>query len=377
MLHVVLDTSIYSGNPRRSSPPFRALIRLAKANVVQLHVPEITKREFTGQQREKIETSLKEVAAALNKLRRIVDDGQLGIFTPDTIEAVKEATAMAKTVAEAEFVGWLNDVKATESTITVEDAQGAFNGYFDGVPPFKSIKNREDIPDAFIWQAVKRIAAEHKDLHFVVGDNTLRATADDHEEITTYARLDEFIQIDECQNALKELSANENREANRTRVLARLPHITAGLTKRLQSDMVNALVGKEVKGSSIPDDNNEGMVIGVGDADDVEFDFAQIEYYGDDDIGIPFTTSVGCTLNYAVYKADYYLLDEDKMERMSIDERNRHYYDVDEEYTLTVKGVLSLKIDGGMLEDELEDGELDDVILQADTDIEVDEIEIE
>jgi hypothetical protein len=81
-------------------------------------------------------------------------------------------------------------------------------------------------------------------------------------------------------------------------------------------------------------------------------------------------------VNYAVYKADYYTLDEDKMERMSIDERNRHYYDVDEEYTLAVKGVLSLTIDSGMLQDELEDGERDDVVLQADTEVEVDEIEV-
>jgi hypothetical protein len=353
------------------------LVRLVKGNAVQLHVPEITKREFTGQQREKIETSLKDVVAALNKLRRIVDYDQLGIFTSETIEAVKQASAKAKTVAEGEFADWLNDLKATESAIVIGDAQGAFNDYFDGAPPFKNIKNRDDIPDAFIWQAVKRLAAKHKELHFVVGDNTLRAAAEDHKGITTYAGLDEFVQIDECQNALKKISANENREANRDQVLARLPHITAGLKKSLQSDMVNALVGKEVEDSSIPDDNNEGRVIGVGEADNVEFDFTQIEYYGDDDIGISFTASVECTLNYAVYKADYYGLDEDKMAQMSIDERNRHYYDVDEEYTLTVKGVLSLKIDGEMLEAELEDGELDDIILQADTEIELNEIEVE
>ncbi len=280
-------------------------------------------------------------------------------------------------MAEAKFTEWLGDVNAVEVKITLEDAQGAFTGYFDGAPPFKSIKNREDIPDAFIWQAVKRLAAEHKNLHFVVSDNTLRAAADNHPEITTYAKLDEFIQIDECQNSLTAISANENREVNRARVLARLPHITAGLTNSLQSDMVNALDGKEVKGASIPDDNNEGMVTGVGEASDVEFDFDRVEYYGDDDIGIPFTASVECTLNYAVYKAGYYVLDEDKMEGMSIGERNRHYYDVDEEYTLRVKGILSLKIDSEKLEHKLEDYELDDVILRADTDIQVDEIEVE
>ena len=70
MLHAVLDTSIYSGNPRRSNLAFRALIRLAKAGRVQLHISEITKREFTGQQRDRIESPLKEAIASLKKLRK-------------------------------------------------------------------------------------------------------------------------------------------------------------------------------------------------------------------------------------------------------------------------------------------------------------------
>lgn len=130
-------------------------------------------------------------------------------------------SAKAKTESEAELAAWLKDVNATESTMTFEDAQGAFNGYFDGEAPFKTIKNREDIPDALIWQAVKRLASEHRHIHFVVGDKTLRAAADDHDGITTYAKLDEFIQTDECQDALKEISANENRERNRARVQLR------------------------------------------------------------------------------------------------------------------------------------------------------------
>ena len=145
----------------------------------------------------------------------------------------------------------------------------------------------------------------------------------------------------------------------------------------MQTDLVNALDGKTVEDPSIPDDNNEGMVTGVNEAANVVFDFTKVEYYGDDDFGIPFTTSVDCTLNYAVFKADYYALDEDKMERMSIDERNRHYYDVDEEYTLSVEGVLRVTIDSEALQEELEDSELDEIILQGDTDVEIDELSVE
>jgi hypothetical protein len=289
---------------------------------------------------------------------------------------VKAKAAGAEAASETEFAEWLNSVKAIEHKITVEDAQGAFDGSFNGEPPFKSIKNRQDIPDAFIWRAISNLAKQHDTLHFVVADNMLRSAADDCENIITYAKLDEFIQNPKCQDALEEISANENGSANRARLLGRMPKIEKGLAEDFQSLMESALDSKEVQDHRIPDDNNEGMVTGVGEVSDVTFNFDDPEYYGEDDIGIPFDALVECTLNYAVYKADYYSLDEDKMDRMSIDERNRHYYDVDEDYSLRVTGVLTLKIDSALLEDELDDSELDDVILQSDRDIDVQEIAV-
>jgi len=377
MLHVVLDTSIYTGNAKRDSSPFRALVRLAQAGVVQIHIPEVVRREFTGQQREKIEVPLKEMIATLKKLRRTNGGDEFGTFANDTINAARVKAAGAKDASEAEFGRWLNSVKAIDHRISLEEAQGALDGYFSGEPPYKSIKNRQDIPDAFIWLAISNLAKQHESLHFVVADNTLRAAADACENIFTYPTLDEFIQDPECQDALTEISANENRSANRERLLGRLPKIEKGLSEQLESLMVGVLDGKDVQHPSIPDDNNEGMVIGVGEVSDVTFNFDSTEYYGEDDIGIPFDALAECTLNYAIFKADYYSLDEDKMDRMSIDERNRHYYDVDEDYSLRVSGVLTLKIDGDMLEDELDDSELDDVILQSDSDIDIQEIAVE
>lgn len=43
---------------------------------------------------------------------------------------------------------------------------------------------------------------------------------------------------------------------------------------------------------------------------------------------------------------------QDKQARISISERNEHYFDADEEYTVEVSGTLSLKLDAGKLEKE-------------------------
>lgn len=61
MLHVVLDTSVYRANPRRNSPPFRALTRLAHAGKVQIHLPDLVKREFLSQQYERVAAELKDL----------------------------------------------------------------------------------------------------------------------------------------------------------------------------------------------------------------------------------------------------------------------------------------------------------------------------
>jgi rRNA-processing protein FCF1 len=89
MLHVVLDTNIFSRNARRDSAPFRALERLARAGMLQIHVPAVVAREFKTQQVESIETLLKETMAALKKLQRNSGDDEFGKFASDTIEAAE------------------------------------------------------------------------------------------------------------------------------------------------------------------------------------------------------------------------------------------------------------------------------------------------
>jgi hypothetical protein len=88
----------------------------------------------------------------------------------------------------------------------------------------------------------------------------------------------------------------------------------------------------------------------VDSPEDLIFDFDNIEYYGGSEIGIPFTTTVECEVNYAIYKADYYLLDENKTKKISISERNEHYYDADETYAIDVTAVLSVELEVGVLE---------------------------
>jgi hypothetical protein len=46
MIHLVLDTNIYTADRRRDSGPLRARMRLCKGGMVKLHVPYVVTNEF-------------------------------------------------------------------------------------------------------------------------------------------------------------------------------------------------------------------------------------------------------------------------------------------------------------------------------------------
>jgi hypothetical protein len=151
--------------------------------------------------------------------------------------------------------------------------------------------------------------------------------------------------------------------------------------ERLESavgdEAVGALDGKSVTDSRIPDDNNEGMIYLVGAPSEVDFDFDRVEYYGDSEVGVPFVAIIECTLNYAIFKSDFYCLDEDKAAKISTDERNDHYFDADEDYSIKVTGTLQIKLDANQLRnDEVTDEEILELIEDAEYNLEVDELAV-
>ena len=44
-MHVLIDSCIYRGDPKRDKPPFRAIVRLAKARTLHRHIPAFVRGE--------------------------------------------------------------------------------------------------------------------------------------------------------------------------------------------------------------------------------------------------------------------------------------------------------------------------------------------
>jgi hypothetical protein len=189
--------------------------------------------------------------------------------------------------------------------------------------------------------------------------------------MTAYKSLDDFIASDACQDALTELIPAVIAE-NVERIKQLLPGVMDTLQSNLDNGIIDELAWKKVKHEAIRDDNNEAIIISVGAAENVEFKFDETEHFSDADLGIPFTTTVDCLLNYTLYKGDYAALPDE--EDVSISEWNDHYFDAEQNFTVSAGGYLNLMIDTALLEkDDLTDDELQEIIEEADNSVEVTE----
>jgi hypothetical protein len=250
------------------------------------------------------------------------------------------------------------------------------NYYFVGEAPFSSVKHREDISDSFIWQTALDLASKKKHVYFIANDGQLFKAAKALSNVTAHNTLDEFVESPEFQKAIDELTT-EAVVRNIARAKRIFPKNESALQTMLESDLVDALKNRTVHDSSIPDDNGEGLIMEVGCPEDLTFDFDSIEFYGGSEIGIPFTTTVDCELNYAIFNGDYFTLSEEKLAKISISERNEHYFDADETYPIKVTRTLSVELETKILENSrATDEDVEQAILSGMHDVEVTEMEV-
>jgi hypothetical protein len=376
MLHVVVDTSIYRADPKRKKTAFRALTRLGRGHKIQLHIPHYVKREFLSQQCAAIAEAINAIERGAGDILRKSDQKKLEAYGRKTSKNARELLKDAEALANEEFSQWVRDTHAIEHPIDPAHAQRVTDDYFSGAPPFTSAKHRQDLPDSFIWQTALDLSRKHSPLHVIAADGAIYDSASQNNRMTPHKTLESFIQTPVCQTALKELM-DKFVATNVERVKAELHRAHAGLAHMVERDIVNALHGRTVYDSRIPDDNNEAMILSVGAPGNLTFDFLGVEYYGASELGVPFTTAVECMLSYAIFKADYVTMSEQKTKHISIGELNDHYFDAEEDYTVDVSGILSLTLDIERLQDDdLTDNDIDDLINDADDEVEILETEI-
>jgi len=336
LYHVVLDTNIYRQNPSRDNLHFKALERLSKGKIIKLHIPYIVMREFQTQQREIYSKDLDKAISGVSGLAR----KQLDVALLDDLKDIKEKlendSESILDGAESQFTDWAKDIGAEIYPLCIEQTNEALEAYFQGKPPLKSVKNRNDIPDSFIVQSINKLRSEVGEVHAVAEDGKLRDAFVDDDKIATYESLSDFIESEPIQDELKDLDLIDN--------IGQIVDISE-IMNFIANNVGESIVWKAFTDPSIPDDNNEATINSYGEAEDVELYFKDIAYYGNGQFGIPFDLKMLVLADYYIFKSDYYCMDPEREHVPHVSDHNKHYFEAEEEFELCITGLVSIEID--------------------------------
>lgn len=300
----------------------------------------MVEREFQTQQREIYSKDLEKAQSGLSGLSR----KQL---SPDLLAKINllktQLDAESENIlldAEKQLVDWAESIDANRYPLCLDQARTALEAYFHGFPPLKAPKIRDDIPDSFVVQAINKLCFESGDMHVIAGDKKIRGAFFESKTVTVYEKLSDFIESEIIQNELKDPDLLNNIEEIRLALQA-YENEFGEISTKIASDVGEAIIGNIITDPSIPDDNNEATIDGYDEAEDIEFDFTELTYYGNGQFGFPFNLKIIVSATYNIFKSDYYCMDD----APSITDHNDHYFEAEDEFEVMVTGTASISID--------------------------------
>lgn len=170
---LMLDSTIFKQVPKLNSELFIELIKYTRANLYSLYISEIVEQEFVSWVRDEAHSAYDAVKDATRSLNKYYEEPSIfGLklgFNVTVMSAGSEINGILKKVTE-NWVSFKEKTNATLVPILPEHGKIVMDAYFSGSKPFSKVKNRVDIPDAFILSSIHEILKSHEKVVFFSGD---------------------------------------------------------------------------------------------------------------------------------------------------------------------------------------------------------------
>ena len=202
MISIIIDSSVLSPEHFPHGASFRSLKYLGELGAITLYIPAIVHDEFESHL---FEAYVNKISKSISGVKNIRNPLNQSFIENDLKEIQGELNKIKSVVVndlETSFNDWLNSPNFIIKEIAPSHAKNVFTSYFKGKHPFKKIKNRNDLPDAFIWEVVCNLSETiGGPIHFITDDNGFKQSKID---IVYYSSNDEFVRTKEIQEILEE-----------------------------------------------------------------------------------------------------------------------------------------------------------------------------
>jgi PIN domain len=341
-LHLIIDSSIYRQNPAKTGPAFDILGKLARAGHINIYVPYVVHEEFKSQYHEIIRAEVNSLVGKISSLRKKIAD-------PNVRAAIEELEKQTKLVIEQipmqsneHIESWNAYVNAQVLPLEKEKAASIWGKYFSGNAPFRSIKHRDDLPDALIFEDAIELASRSP-LIVLVSDGQLKKSLESIENVTTFDDIKKFVESDlvkPCIEAIEDPVGDIEKFREALFTWEKSENKMLSVAQDMASD---SLYGETIHSQQIPDDNSEATIYGYGAPEEVDIEFSEVTYSGGDTFSVPFSFQCDVTITYYIYKPDFYAR-SNMFESASVSDHNDHYYEIEKAVLVRASGTLWVSI---------------------------------
>lgn len=203
MIKLILDTNILHQEGLNSGR-MQLLKKLIDVEFVHLYIPELVKYEFITK---RTNTTTEAMLKSANGLKTIAPNFELSEeFKADLNEIENSIRAKIDLVAEemnVEFSDWAKNYRVTELAFNPEDINSVMNDYFNGKGVYRSIKSRDDIPDAMINTCIEKLISDVGEVSIIIKDGVFRKYLEKNSSINIFDSLSDFFKA-EAVEALKD-----------------------------------------------------------------------------------------------------------------------------------------------------------------------------
>lgn len=336
---LMLDSTVLKQVPKLNSQLFKELIQHVHIGVFKLYVSEIVEREYLTWIKEEAQQAYNSVVKATESLNKYYQEPEIFGMKFSYNMTANIAHNQISEVLKKVVNNWEDFKKSTNTTILpIASSHGnlVMSAYFSGNIPFKSKKNRSDIPDGFIYYSIVDLLENNEKVLFISLDKSLvkRMSGD---QVVCFENLAELFSSKEYkiqENFFRELEDND-------RAIYLFKYFTDEIQKKAKHEIGLSDLIRDIE-DELKDDVIGEYADVSSNVENVTFDNKNIKVISESSYLLPFSVELVHSISSEASKDDLSFFSEARINNLEKNIKEDGRFEISESFRNKVQGNLSV-----------------------------------
>lgn len=336
---LMLDSSTFKQVPKLNSQLFKELVKYTRVGIYKLYISEVIEREFITWIQTEAQGAFDMVTKATKSLNKYYEEPNILGLSLGSNLTVFAAENQINGVLKKVVNNWEEFKNKTNATVLpIDESHGklVMNAYFSGEKPFDKIKNRSDIPDAFIYYSLLELLKSHEKVIFVTSDKRLLKNIQ-NEKIICFENISDL--FSDGPSKLDDRYFNSLEDDNKVFTLF-----------TIYEEEIQKKVKREIELSDLIEEIEEGLIdLVIGeyrnvstDAVDLKVNINDIKNITELSFIVPFSASISHSVSSNATKAELSLLNDQRLINIEKNVNDNGDFEIDEKHYTLVNGHFSI-----------------------------------